>query len=155
MKVIGKAEKGFVYAFAITVDIIQIILDIFVVSEIANHIIDIIVGVMILGYGAFRKLWTPKKGLTLLAYFIGEQIPFVNALPFWTLDIKNLYSGVFSSQEELEAANQQNQTGPLNHEAGIRYPRKPLILNNNQTRRPNNITQLQQPVDDEDISMAA
>ena len=130
VKIIGKGERILMYGFAGTIDLIQFILDLFVVSEIVNHVIDIIVGFIILAYGLVRGIFTTNKILVLLAYFCAEQIPFVNALPFWTLDIRNIYSGIPSNQEQLDVmAPQDNQNGPLNAIKGIRQPRKPSLLN--------------------------
>lgn len=130
-KVIKKGERIIVYAFAIIVDIIQIILDFFVVTEIINHIIDIVVGFIILAYGTIRGIIDGNKLLILGAYFIGEQIPFINALPFWTLDVKNLFSNIPSKEDELDAETERipgitrsrTEYKPVNSTEGIRPPR--------------------------------
>jgi hypothetical protein len=131
MKVIGKGERGVVYGLAGLVDLVQLILDILVVTEIANHIIDIVFGILLAIYAVLRKILTVKKSLVLIAYFCAEQIPFVNAVPFWTLDVRNLYSGVPKTKEELNAQKEiepewvtlpRNQKTPLN-EGGSRQPR--------------------------------
>jgi hypothetical protein len=87
-------------------DGVQIALDATGVGEVVNHILDFAIGAMLLLYGMIKKLWTGKKLLVLLATFLGEQIPFVNALPFWTLDVRNLYSETITP-EEKEAMRQQ------------------------------------------------
>lgn len=136
-KYIGKGERRIVYGLAGLTDAIQIALSVFVISEIINHIIDIIVGIAILVYGSIRKIWTTNKILVLLAYFIGEQIPFINALPFWVLDIRNLYSGIPTSMEEYESMNPKNNPdGPFNRIEGIRQSRKPPVLNSSSGIRP-------------------
>ena len=122
-----------VYAFFACVDLFQILLDLTGYGEIANHFIDIGVGIILFGYGSMKKLWAPKKLGVLLATFIGEQIPFLNALPFWTLDIANLYSGTITSEQKAEMAQnefiQNTQKQPLNND-GSRLPR------NEQTETP-------------------
>lgn len=131
-KVVNGTEKLLVYAFFACVDLTQIILDFTGIGEVANHFIDIGVGIILFSYGSMKKLWAPKKLGVLLATFVGEQIPFVNALPFWTLDIANLFSGTITSKqkEEMEMAQfmQNTERQPLNSE-GSRQPRNV----NNQT----------------------
>ncbi|MEI6304493.1 MAG: hypothetical protein WCP09_00535 [Candidatus Taylorbacteria bacterium] len=125
-KVVNSMEKMLVYAFFACVDLTQIILDFTGIGEVANHFIDIGVGIILFSYGSMKKLWAPKKLGVLLATFIGEQIPFVNALPFWTLDIANLYSGTITSEQKAETEQeefiQNSQIQPLNSD-GSRLPR--------------------------------
>lgn len=146
-KIIGKAERFLVYGFFGTVDFVQLILSIFVVTEVANHIIDIVVGIILLAYGGIRKLWTPQKLLVLAAVFVGEQIPFVNALPFWVLDIKNLYSGTITAEEAEQSKEQDNlsqsATTPLNND-GVRSPQNQIDAKEAQ-QRPVNIAGVRPP----------
>ncbi len=117
-----------------SIDLLQLIFSFFVVTEIANHVIDIIVGALLTLYAFKRGLLTAKKGLVIGATFIAEQIPFVNALPFWTYDLYNLYGGTVSepvpeidmSKLPLNAngvRRPSEQSTPLN-QSGIRPPRK-------------------------------
>ena len=115
-KSIGRAEKFLVYAFFGTFDLIQIILDFFAVGAAVNRIIDIVLAVLLLLYGAVRGLWTGRKLLVLLATFVGEAIPLVDAMPFWILDIVNVYSGTAQEMVQDELGDQ-----PLNKE-GMRLP---------------------------------
>ncbi len=125
--VIGKRERKFVYAFAIFTDTVQVIIDATIVAEPLNHIIDIVFGMFLVGYGLKRGILDWNKAMVLLATFFGEQIPYVNALPFWTYDIHNLYKGVPSTKEE-----QGDDSIP-----GVRPPRiKPAPLNSTPGRRP-------------------
>jgi len=106
-------------------DGVQIALAFTGVGEVVNHVLDFAIGAVLLLYGMIRKLWTGKKLLILLATFVGEQIPFVNAMPFWTLDVRNLYSDTITPQEK-EAQKQQEISEysiyqPLN-EGGKRMP---------------------------------
>jgi hypothetical protein len=110
-KIIGKGEKRIMYAIFGAVDAAQLI---FVETVIAGTIIDIFAGIVVLLYGLFRKLWTGKKILILLATFIGEFIPFVNAFPFWVLDIKNLYSGTITPEEAEQQEILENFQLPAN-----------------------------------------
>lgn len=125
MHKISRGEKLLVYGFFACMDLTQIILDFFGVTEIINHFLDFFIGGVLLAYGYWRRLWNGQKILILAATFVGEQIPFVNALPFWTLDIKNLYSG---SQNEEET--EETETHYLNKD-GTRLPQRtpPLYQN--------------------------
>lgn len=125
--VIKKWERRVMYAFTAFVDALQLALDIFVVSEVANHVIDIIVGVILLIYALARRIITVKKSMILLATFGAEQIPFFNALPFWILDMRNLYQGTVS---EPAPVIQEEEDAPLNRN-GVREPRNIIRLNNN------------------------
>lgn len=110
MQNISKGEKVIVYGFFALSDLVQIILDILVVSEVVNHILDFIIGGILLAYGQWRKLWNGNKLLILLATFVGEQIPFVNAAPFWTIDVWNMYSGR-APQVDTEKVKYLNKDG--------------------------------------------
>jgi hypothetical protein len=137
--IIKKWERGVMYGFAGIVDIIQVVLNFFVVGAAANRIIDIVMGIILVAYGLIRKLLNVQKGLVLVAFFAGEMIPFVDSLPFWTLDIRNLYSGI-PSKEEIPAESQENSDrGPVNKIPGVREPRKTQVLNSNRVRLPRKI----------------
>lgn len=123
---ISLLEKGFVYLLAIIVDIVQAILDLFVVTEVVNHIIDIAVGALLILYAYNKKLLNQNTVLTFAAVFIGEQIPFFNALPLWTFDVHNLYkkgsSGVSGTTKGVTLPRINKK--PLNVTKGIRMPRE-------------------------------
>ncbi len=132
--IIGKGERRLVYAFAAISDVVQIILSLLVVTEAINHGIDIFVGCVLLFYGYRRNLLTPEKMITLLAVFAGEQIPFVNALPFWVYDVRNLYKGVPSEASGIKIdavvgrTPPRNQRNPVNSIPGRRPPRLPTKI---------------------------
>jgi hypothetical protein len=111
--VIGKKERRIMYTIIISIDILQVILTPLVV---ANNILDVAVGVGLVSYGVKRKLLTPKKALVLVGTFAAEQIPFVNDLPFWTYDLRNLYKGTLTVAPEPE-----DEDGPL-YRDGVRRP---------------------------------
>lgn len=127
--VVKGGERMLVYSFAIGCDALQAILSFFVVTEIVNHILDFIIGGVLIAYGLKRGLLDMNKSMTLLAVFLGEQIPYVNALPFWTYDVRNLYKGIPRSEDEIvEKPNPgttppRMQRRPYNAEPGIRPPR--------------------------------
>ncbi len=100
-KVIGGGEKKIMYAIFGLVDAAQLIL---VETLVIGTFIDVGAGIVLLVYGLIRKLWTTKKVLILLATFIGEAIPLINAFPFWVGDVANLFSGTITP-EEAEAQN--------------------------------------------------
>lgn len=106
-KVVKRSEKIWVYCLFVFFDLIQIIFDALVLPEGLNHFLDFIIGGILFAYGQKKKLWTGQKLLILLATFVVEQIPFVNALPFWTLDVRNLYSGTISKAPPEQNPNEQ------------------------------------------------
>jgi len=129
--VISKGEKIAMYAFTIICDIVQIILGLFVVTEPVNHFLDFVIGPILLAYAYKRDLLTTDKLLTLATVFIGEQIPFVNALPFWTYDMHNIYKGVPSEATvgnmKVPGMNPPRITRkPVNSIPGVRPPRLPI-----------------------------
>lgn len=134
-RIIHKWEKNTVISIAVIVDIVQIILNFFAVGVVINRIIDIVMAILIAGYGVIRRLWTVSKALTFVAYFVGEMIPIVDVLPFWTLDIINLYGNTVSSKEErdeiLSEKDGSSSNMPLNQN-GVRSPQKPPPLLNSQ-----------------------
>lgn len=132
--IVGKGERALVYAFAGIADITQAIFSFFVVTEAFNHAIDIFVGAVLAFYAFKRKLLTPDKMMTLAAVFIGEQIPFLNALPFWVYDVHNIYKGVPSSAPSIKIDKivgrtpPRNQKNPVNSIPGRRPPRLPTKI---------------------------
>lgn len=101
-KRISKAERGVVYAIIIIVDIAQIILDFFAVGVVINRILDIVVGLVLFVYGFVRKIITTRIALGIVGSFVVEEIPIVDVLPMWTLDLKFMYS-VDDGKSEEEA----------------------------------------------------
>ena len=127
--VVKKGERRILYAFAGFMDVLQIVFSFFVITEIINHVLDFVIAGILIIYAVKRKLLDTNKILILLAVFFGEQIPFVNALPFWVYDIHNIYKGIPSSEEEAGMTNtpgitaSRNQRKPLNSTPGVRPPR--------------------------------
>ena len=133
--VVSRMERILMYILIGSVDLIQIILGFFVVTEVANHIIDIGVGALLLIYAIKRKLLTTHKAMVIAAVFVGEQIPFVNALPFWTYDLYNLYKGTSTEASGGENADPNATSGALNQE-GIRRSGSARPLNSLGVRMP-------------------
>ncbi len=130
--VIGKGERMLVYGIVGTIDIVQIIFDFFLVTEPLNHFIDVGVGICLLAYALKRKLLTAQKGLVLGTTFFAEQIPFVNALPFWTYDVHNLYKGT-----SKEAVSEESPENTDLNSGGVRRPsNQPPPLNQGGMRKP-------------------
>lgn len=130
--VVSRGEKILLYAFAGISDLVQLILSAFVVTEVVNHFLDFIIGGIIILYAYKRKLLTWEKALTLIAVFVGEQVPFVNALPFWTYDIHNIYRGVPSQQVSVNlkvagVTPPRINRKPVNSIPGVRPPRLPKV----------------------------
>ncbi len=126
--VISKGEKTLMYAFAGISDLVQIVLSFFVVTEPVNHVLDFIIGGVIILYAYKRDLLTVDKSLTFIAVFLGEQVPFVNALPFWVYDVRNIYKGVPSTAPAggmgiPGVTPPRNIRKPLNSTPGVRPPR--------------------------------
>ncbi len=129
--VIGKGERRLVYAIVISIDILQVILTPFVF---VNNIIDFVIGGGLVAYALKRKLLTAHKGLVIGATFLAEQIPFVNALPFWTYDVYNLYKGTVK-----ELPEESGVEGPM-YRDGYRRPLQPSTpLNENGRRAPQKV----------------
>jgi hypothetical protein len=80
-----------IFIAAVLVDILQIILDIAYQAGVAlNRFIDIAFGVMLATYfwlsgASFVKNWSNL--VALIISIIMEEIPDVDALPFWSLDV--------------------------------------------------------------------
>ena len=81
-------EWGLVIGAVATVDVVQIVLDMFAIGVIANRFIDIVVGMVLPAYFWLRGVkLNAKKILSLIASFVGEELPIIDALPLWTLDV--------------------------------------------------------------------
>lgn len=140
-KVIGGGEKKIIFALFGVADAAQLIL---VETVVVGTIIDIVAGIVLLAYGLYRKLWTREKVLILLATFIGEFIPIVNAFPFWVLDVKNLYKGTITPEESEEQkkvkALNDSARSPLNQD-GVRPSEKSQV----QPSGPSNVDRIRLP----------
>ena len=139
--VIGGFERKIIFGLFGAVDIAQLFL---IETVIVGTILDVIAAIVLLVYGLIRRLWTTKKFLILLATFIGEAIPFVNALPFWVLDVKNLFGGTMTPEQAQESELAEmpiNQARRPLYSDGARQPRQnaspePAKLNKDGVRAP-------------------
>ncbi len=69
-------------------DIAQIILDAFLAGLAVNRYIDIIYAMIAVFYLAMRGVEMDMKTVGLFTIsFLGEEIPIIDAAPFWTFDI--------------------------------------------------------------------
>lgn len=93
-----------------TVDLIQIVLDLFAIGVAANRFIDIAVGMALALYLLIRG--EPFKPLVILGTFGLEMLPLVDALPFWVLDgfyYKSQAKTRNKAVDAAEASAQQEQ----------------------------------------------
>lgn len=91
---ISNTEWGLVFGAYLLLDLIQFLLDVFFqIGIVVNRFLDIIAGGALVFY-----LWIrgelkadpdnlTKKAIGLVATFLGEEIPDVDALPLWSADI--------------------------------------------------------------------
>jgi hypothetical protein len=126
-KIVSKGEKWLVFGFFGFIDALQFI---FVETGVVGTIIDVGAGIIILVYGLFRKLWTTKKFLVMLATFIGEALPGINALPFWVLDVANLYSGTITKQKKEAMDQEKLVENSVNQPLNVDGSRAPMNPNN-------------------------
>lgn len=98
---ISNIEWGLVIGALFTIDLVQILLDIVAVGVVLNRIIDIFVGLSFALYLQIRgqSLANPKRLISLLATFIGEEIPAIDALPLWGLD--GIYNMSISKSKKI------------------------------------------------------
>lgn len=91
---IGKIEWIVIFTAAITVDVVQIILDVFAVGVIINRIISIAFGAILNLYFLLRgvKMGNSKIIMAIITSIIGEVIPVVDALPLWTREVFVVWS---------------------------------------------------------------
>ncbi len=95
----------FLFAFTITIDIAQILLDLaFGAGVIANRIIDVGVAFALLLIFYLKGVsLTPAQYSSICAAFIGEEIPAIDVLPMWTLDVFYIFMSI-KGQELAEKA---------------------------------------------------
>lgn len=115
-KKIGGMEKGMMYALTGGCDALQFILDIPPITPAGaaiNRFLDIAMGIVLGIYFIFRgrgKGIGIKTFLMLVLAFILEEIPIIDALPFWTLDLQRFYSNHGAAVIEQDS---DGQGGPL------------------------------------------
>ncbi len=85
---ISNLEWGLVIGATAVVDVVQFVLDIFVIGAIVNRFIDIVVGMTLPFYFYIRGVkLDSKKVLGMAGAFGLEMVPGLDALPLWTLDV--------------------------------------------------------------------
>jgi|GEM_PF-3304600 len=89
---IGEGTKWMLLALFVCIDLLQIALNLFGIGIIANKLIDILVAFFLIIYLNIKGVAIfsdPRILLSIGATFTAEfmPIPFVDAAPFWTLDI--------------------------------------------------------------------
>jgi hypothetical protein len=85
---IGNIEWGLVIGAVVLVDLVQLWLNVYVVGVLINRLIDIVVGMALPFYFWIRGVkLNSKKVLSIIATFVGEEIPVFDSLPLWTLDV--------------------------------------------------------------------
>lgn len=93
-KRISEIEWGLLLGAVALVDLTQIILDIFVIGVGVNRFIDIAVGMTLTLYVLLRGIGEPRMYLLLGVSFVGEEIPLLDAAPFWSFDVWKIRSWV-------------------------------------------------------------
>ncbi len=133
----SKTKWAVFYAAVISIDILQIILDLFVVGVAINRAIDIAVAILLpfCLHLCGISMTDPKKLLTVLGAGTLEMFPGIDALPLWTLDLV-VIQAMSKGKEVFEkvtpvtvqhmtkiASVANNMRKPLNKD-GVRLPRK-------------------------------
>jgi len=101
---ISKTEWGLIIGLAVVVDVVQIVLDLIgQVGVVINRFIDVFYGLCWGFYLQMRgqSLANPKRLISMIATFVGEEIPDVDAFPFWTADAIYMYL-LYKANEKLE-----------------------------------------------------
>jgi len=84
---ISNTEWGLVIGALAMVDVFQIILDMVAIGIAANRIIDLGVAAALPLYLTLRGYKLDTRTIMLVGgSFIGEEIPVLDAAPFWTFD---------------------------------------------------------------------
>ena len=99
---ISNVEWGLVIGVLFLIDLIQIGLDLLAqVGVILNRFIDIFVGLSLGFYLQLRgqSLADPKRLIGLIGTFFAEEIPDLDALPFWGLD--GIYNMSLSKSDKI------------------------------------------------------
>lgn len=127
---------GSVTAF---IDLIQFILDFFVIGAVVNRIIEVIVGFSLLFYFQIRgvSMFNPKRATAFLATLVGETIPVVDALPLWTLDVYVTYLTVKGEEALMEKAPEIMGYLRENQRIVQKYQPQRQPMNQNGVRMPN------------------
>lgn len=160
MSKIGTAEWFILILIALFVDIVQILLDLIAIGAIVNRIIDIAFGFLLGIYLHWRgvNMVSPQRLFALIGTFIGEEIPILDIMPFWTLDVVYTWYTVRAQQHPerlssklLNVVNKASgrvetlngivrpyddfNNGPINR-YGVRRPMEKEPLNTDGVRAP-------------------
>ena len=122
-------EWGFVNGLLLFIDIIQKILDFFVVGEVINKFVDIIVGGGFLFYLAVRgELSNPQTRnrmfIAFFATFAWEEIPIIDVAAFWVFDgwycwRLSVETNKMADQQEKQQAEEAQQNKLQNQQEKI------------------------------------
>ncbi|MES2213826.1 MAG: hypothetical protein V4465_00320 [Patescibacteria group bacterium] len=83
---ISNAEWGLLVGALATIDLAQVVLDVFAIGLVANRIIDLTVVMALPLYLTFRGFKLDTETMLLIGgSFLAEEIPVVDAAPFWSL----------------------------------------------------------------------
>ncbi len=99
-------EAFFIITFVILIDIIQIILDIFLVGAVVNRIIDIVLVIIVFLWLLLTSRMNSRVILLTVATFVGEAIPVVDLLPLWSLEITYLIHIINSGKVQTYSIRQ-------------------------------------------------
>lgn len=116
----GLASSFFLYAVAITVDIVEIILDFFVVGAIVNRILDIAMAIFLFFVFLVLRILDERASLILFAALIGEEIPGLDAAPLWTLDVWYTIQRAHRQDKEAAAQAEANEQADLETQRAYR-----------------------------------
>lgn len=125
---ISNTEWGLVIGGLLLVDIIQIVLDVaFQIGVIANRFIDVVVGGAFAFYLQVRgeKLSDPKRLIALIFTFLGEEVPEVDALPFWSLD--GVYNFHLARQRNKAVKKHEEEEAKMQQQQKIRDQREKIL----------------------------
>lgn len=90
---ISNFEWGFVVGIMLMIDIVEFVIDFFVVGAIINRFVDFLCAGGLIFYVKIRRAYMDTRAWTSIGgAFVGEMIPVVDALPLWTLDAIYLWS---------------------------------------------------------------
>ena len=124
------------------VDVIQIILDLFVVGILINRILDIIIGIILIFWFFILRILTIRVAVGLGLSFIAEMIPILDIAPAWTLDViytafrvnnedKQKMSVFLAEQDAMGIANSIKARLGIINASGIRSNSKEIPRLNN------------------------
>lgn len=108
---ISSFEWWILLGFVVFIDLLQIVLDVLTIGLVINRL-DIIIGGSIIFYMMWREYKLDAGDWVLMgASVIGEEIPILDAAPFWTLDIWRFRQKDLARKtaEEMDAEARDNR----------------------------------------------